>query len=658
MPSVSDLLNQIWSLFRSAGIADELSIFRHIATLLISIKGSEKSGAPFSQVIEGLEATQVDRIVGLLRQASSQAGAAGTLFDRHILFRLSSMLAGGRYITPRHVVRHMVHLSNITSEHQIADFACGSGGLLVHANTITGRTDMAAWGIELSPEWVTLAEANAALHDLPHVKIESGNALRIAGPNGTLAEHTFDRILMNPPFGEKIDSTVATKALPSNWPSGGRSETALLALALHKLRSGGCAAVLAPTGLLFSNSAAESFLRTTIVEQFHLEALITLPNDAFQPFSQLQTHLFLVTRPIDSENRVTDTWLFRAQEDGYSSGRSRDLTIDPITPNDLTRVETVIDWWRAEYREQPWFHQSGLSLFRQDANDTLDLLTIDTDQTLAIQRIELYRPPNVIQRFLVISVGTEQQTITQRLLLPLNGTELPEFINDLERSLRERYELTTKDSLPTPIILHQGFALHTAVVVGSGRLLGICVAKELVQNRHYELRPDSYILQPAETAEILPPLDLLNEIQKNSQQLQQRVGRLLDYLEPIRRTEQPLLSPVLRAESGITTLQPFGILNSEQQTVWQWIQQQTIPSADPNVPTTAKPFQPKDIDGVGDADEVSNVTTSMITLIEKMGLIVPVTYAIPDNNTPTVFYRLTTEKDLWDGVTENEDEAK
>lgn len=661
MPSVSELLNQIWSIFRSAGIADELAIIRHTATVLVAIKRSAATGTSVRQVIEGLDPAQVDRIIDLLRLAISRVGNAGTLFDRHILFRLSSMLAGGRYVTPRHVVRHMVYLSDIDPEHEIADFACGSGGLLVHVSSVVGQTDSAAWGIELSPEWATLAEANAELHDLSEVTIESGNALRIAGVNGTLATQTFDRILMNPPFGERVDSALAAQALPPDWPSGGRSETALFALALHKLRPGGRAAVLAPTGLLFNNSAAESTLRTNIVEQFHLEALVTLPNDAFQPYSQLQTHLLLVTKPTVDEgnetNQPKETWLFHAQDDGYSSGRSRNLTEDPATSNDLSRIETVIDWWRTANGAQPWFAQSGLSLFRQDSNDVLDLLTIDTAQALSLQRIDLYRPPSGAPQFLIVTGGTDQQSITQRLMVPLAGDGSPEFISDLERLLRDQYELKAKDPLPTPIILHQGFPLHTAVVIGNGRLLGICVSKELIQNRHYELRPDSYILQPAETAEILPPLDLLNEIQENSQQLQQRVNRLLDYLEPMRRTEQPLLSPILRNESG-TRVQPFGMLDAEQIAVWRQIEGQTIPTEDPNTPSAAKPFQPREIDGVGDADEVSNNTNATIDLLEKMGLIVPVTYAIPDNNNPTAFYRLTTEKDLWDGIAEGEDEAE
>ena len=125
----------------------------------------------------------------------------------------------------------------------------------------------------------------------------------------------------------------------------------------------------------------------------------------------------------------------------------------------------------------------------------------------------------------------------------------------------------------------------------------------------------------------------------------------------MRRTEQPLLSPILRNESG-TRVQPFGMLDAEQIAVWRQIEGQTIPTEDPNTPSAAKPFQPREIDGVGDADEVSNNTNATIDLLEKMGLIVPVTYAIPDNNNPTAFYRLTTEKDLWDGIAEGEDEAE
>ena len=35
MPSVRELLNQVWALFRQAGIADDLTIIEHIAALLL-----------------------------------------------------------------------------------------------------------------------------------------------------------------------------------------------------------------------------------------------------------------------------------------------------------------------------------------------------------------------------------------------------------------------------------------------------------------------------------------------------------------------------------------------------------------------------------------------------------------------------------------------
>ncbi|MCB0109088.1 MAG: N-6 DNA methylase, partial [Caldilineaceae bacterium] len=495
MPSISELLNQIWSIFRGAGIADELAIIRHTATLLVAIKRSAAASTSSGQVIEGLDSVQTDQIIDLLRKAISLAGDTGTLFDRYVLFRLPGMLAGGRYPTPRHVVKSMIHLSDIDPESNIADFACGSGGFLIYGKDPIVHKSVTMLGVELSPEWAELAKANVALHELSGIRIEPGNSLRLMGQTGPFSGHTFDRVMMAQSFGERVDSKVAVRALPPDWPSAGRSETALLALALHKLRPGGRAAVLAPTGLLFSNSAAESFLRSTIVGQFHLEALITLPDDAFQPFSQLQTHLFLVTKPSVDEgnepNPPKESWLFHAQDDGYSSGRSRNLTEDPATPNDLSRIETVIDWWRTANGAQPWFAQSGLSLFQQASNDALDLLTIDTDQSLSLQRIDLYRPPSGAAQFLLVTAGADQQSITQRLIVPLAGEGSPEFVSDLEQLLRDRYELKAKDPLPTPIILHQGFPLHSAVVVGNGRLLGICVSKELIQNRHYELRPDS-----------------------------------------------------------------------------------------------------------------------------------------------------------------------
>jgi len=339
--SIASLLNNVWAAFRRAGITDDLRIIEQTAALLL-----EQEGVKLDSSLPALSVPQEfdqDNVRQQLEKASQQAGGAGVLFDRYILFRLDNMRPGGQYPTPRHIVRLMTALAE-TAGKAVADFACGSGGLLIHSQ------GSELFGVDISPEWARIARANLQLHE-KQGDIREGNALRVVK-----STEQFERIVMAPPFGGKIKSDFGT-----------RSETALINLALNHLATNGRAALLAPGGVLFSDSSAEEKLRQRLVDDVTLEAIITLPNDAFQPYSTLTTHLLLIEnkQPVDEGC----TWFLRPVYDGYISGRGRDLTTDPKMPNDLTLVEQAV----TAFRQPPAF-QEGIPLAAQPLSENGTLL--------------------------------------------------------------------------------------------------------------------------------------------------------------------------------------------------------------------------------------------------------------------------------------------
>ena len=129
MEGVSVSLNQVWSEFRRGGVNDDISIISQITDILLAIQ--RQSGPFFSKNIQKAD-IDYNLIKQYLRQALKQNfGDAGDLFDRYVLFRLDKMIPGGRYPTPRHIVHLMALLADSEGK-QVADFASGSGGLLIH----------------------------------------------------------------------------------------------------------------------------------------------------------------------------------------------------------------------------------------------------------------------------------------------------------------------------------------------------------------------------------------------------------------------------------------------------------------------------------------------------------------------------------------------
>jgi len=632
MEGIPGLLNQVWTEFRKGGITDDIAIIGQVADILLTIVGKpgliSQSSALKSEVDRS-------RIKSLLQQAVEQNnGDAGDLFDRFVLFRLDQMLPGGRYPTPRHIVQFMVTLADAKGT-QVADFACGSGGLLIHSegSQLTGA--------EISQEWAQLAQANALLHDRP-MKPRTGNALRVIHES-----ETFERVLMNPPFGEKIKSEY-----------GSRSETALNAFALNHLADGGRAALLAPSGLLFSGSQFEAKLRQRMVEENHLEAIIALPSDSFQPFSILQTHLLLVTRTQPDENALT--WFLRPAYDGYVSGRGRDLTQAPQTPNDLTLAEKAVLASRQMVQANGDVPFTIQPLMNRD--EVLGALVKVGDQALLVNVRSLpgkkgkkEKGKTEIDEPALLLFEVQVGEVRQFWRYAIQKDSTPEIENDHEALIRDRSFLKKIDPLPLPDLYQNqnaqaGQSLSAESALGHGvvikcaanekaDLLGVAVPRQSLRSLDYALDPERFVHAPEISPELRLPHDILREIHDNQQNLARRMDRLAGWLvtEPNRQVSIP--SPIMITGT-------FGQLNEAQNRIWRTIEALTEGVPEDSAIKTGTPFTPDDILNQNETIGEGVIQLSL-EIFEAMGLIVPVTYRHPATNELLPGYRRVQESDIW-----------
>ncbi len=680
--SIASLLNNVWAAFRRAGITDDLRIIEQTAALLLEQEGVQPGSGSDSDSDSPLPALSVPQEFDLknvrqqLKDASQQAGGAGVLFDRYILFRLDDMRDGGRYPTPRHIVRLMTALAG-TAGHTVADIACGSGGLLIHSQ------GSELFGVDISPEWARLARANLRLHKKPG-DIREGNALRVVK-----SDERFERIVMNPPFGEKIASDFGT-----------RSETALINLALNHLATNGRAALLAPGGVLFSDSSAEEKLRRRLVDDVTLEAIITLPNDAFQPYSTLTTHLLLIEnkQPVDEGC----TWFLRPVYDGYISGRGRDLTTDPKMPNDLTLVEQAV----TAFRKPPAF-QEGIPLAVQPLSENGTLLGYLIRPAAGVSLLSVrYLPAQgtEVQEGDASAQGTEVQagpaattglegdasaqgTEVQDGDASAQGTEVQEGdasaqaaepalfllevqqqekrtfwkfasqaspapkkvpleeVKDAEKLVRERLGLKKKDPLSPPNVFQAqsirwgnaekqtvGGLMIKTFATERPQLMGVAIPRATLKARKYTLQPDDYLRPPEIRAELKRPHDTLLGIYQRQQELAQRMNRLAGWLVPQRSPEHSI-------PGKVDVQAPFDALSAVQRNIWQAIE--GLKEGE-----SARPFTAADI-AVDGCTEIEKRLT--LEMFEAMGLIVPITLKHPESGQLLNRYRLVESNDRWTG---------
>lgn len=658
MDRVSKLLDLVWSNFRRAGIVDDLSIIEHIAALLLANSGVELSkDEAWPRKPPAQLDPKIEDIKKYLAEAADQVevGRAATLFDSYVLFRLPNMLPGGRYPTPRHIVKSMLRLIKVESNHRVADFACGSAGFLVRRPLADQLTENLTLGIDISPEWTKLARANTILHGLSSATIKARNALQVFDPDGELSETTFERILMNSPFGEKVDEKLAERTLGQKI--GSRSETVLTVLALKKLAEGGQAALLVPLGLLLINSKGEQELRRQLVHDHELDAVVSLPKEALQPYSPLQTNLLLVRKSQPSEESLT--WFLQVEQDGYPAGRGRDLTKDPDpSKSDLPFLEGVLIN-RATHFDfvlpDEATPQVGIRRVVEDNN----LLGLVCQGILAeLTSVDLYpQPSQATSAFLLAEITT--QTAEQRVCVcvPLNGDE-PSLVENRVQLIQKLYQSKRQEFDPGTRLLSQTVKA-VAIAISSGnqtveidkvRLLGVAVQRDSIQEPVYDLRPERYVGKQQESRSTDSPAKLLANIYKNQQKLLQHIDSLFS------RLELPPISDQEELPSRLIEIEPFGTLSREQQEVWEQVRKETEPARNDHSDEylTAVHFTPEKLSTIS-SEEVSDTTHLTLELLERMGVIVHVTIADPNTSEPVALYRRVTERDLWQLDSEESD---
>jgi predicted RNA methylase len=393
-------INQIWQIFTAAGVTDPLTIIENLAYFFLreefQIGDLYELSSSRRQLLESQQSTRggftpIDLLPDLLNKLPDLRGLpdikqlvpqftnslgidgylkiggavhellqddspAGQIFNEVLPGFLERMEPGGRYFTPRHLTRWVASLLETFPEARLADFACGSGGFLVAAAEKLPQVT----GVEISPNWARLAFTNCLLHSIKKPDIRIGNSLAIFGKREK--ETKFDCILMNPPFGAKVDDSLVQMAF--DFKMSGRSETVLTALACEHLSENGQMVVFVPSGSLFANSGGEQILREGWIENGELSAVISFPKDSFQPYSQTPTHALLIEKKARPDYV---NWFFRPRYDGFTSGRNRQP--DPEN-NDLPLIQTALqernivsEYWMSTDKQKGLM---GEALFRND----------------------------------------------------------------------------------------------------------------------------------------------------------------------------------------------------------------------------------------------------------------------------------------------------
>jgi type I restriction enzyme M protein len=271
----------------------------------------------------------------------------GDLYE-YLLSKLTTAGINGQFRTPRHIIQLMVEMVAPQPTETVVDPACGTGGFLVetmaylrrehtstegvHEQEVEGAKEKIYSGDLLEPHrehiqtnmfhgfdfdatMLRIAAMNLLLHGLQapniHYQDTLGGSFRDNFPQ--LADGKFDVVLANPPFKGALDYDEVEPALLRKVKTK-KTELLFIALILRMLANGGRCAMIVPDGVLFGSSKAHQAIRSRLIDENQLEAVISLPSGVFKPYAGVSTAILIFTKG----GRTDNVWFFDLQDDGFS----------------------------------------------------------------------------------------------------------------------------------------------------------------------------------------------------------------------------------------------------------------------------------------------------------------------------------------------------
>lgn len=277
-----------------------------------------------------------------LKLLNAESEIKGDAFE-YFLRELSTGNDLGEYFTPRHIVKLMVKLANPQYGEKVYDPACGTGGFLIEAfrhikrnckqtrDVIKHLKEDTIWGVELT-NTTRIAKMNMIIIGDGHNNIIQGDSLK------NIQKKKYDIVLANPPYGTTTDWG---NLYPVDSKSG---DVVFIEHILESLKDqdSRCAFIM-QEGALFRTSDLR--LRKYILENYCIDAIISLPKGVFLPYTPVKTEILIISR----KKQTDKIWCYCVQNDGFELTGLR----KKIKENDIP--DLIAKWENKEMGDNAWF---------------------------------------------------------------------------------------------------------------------------------------------------------------------------------------------------------------------------------------------------------------------------------------------------------------
>lgn len=246
----------------------------------------------------------IQKIAEGIADFSTDSDTLGDAYEYLIgQFAAGSGKKAGEFYTPQQISTILSEIVALDSQDpatgkkgkldKVLDFACGSGSLLLNVRKRIkedGGTVGKIYGQENNITTYNLARMNMLLHGMKDTEFEifHGDTLKnqwdILNEVNPTKKTVFDAIVANPPFSLRWEPN-DTLAEDFRFKSHGlapksAADFSFLLHGFHFLSKEGTMAIILPHGVLFRGGAEER-IRTKLLQDNHIDAVIGLPSNLF-----------------------------------------------------------------------------------------------------------------------------------------------------------------------------------------------------------------------------------------------------------------------------------------------------------------------------------------------------------------------------------------
>ena len=198
--------------------------------------------------------------------------------------------SGGEFFTPSDVSELLTRLGTVgkTEVNKVYDPACGSGSLLLKAQSVLGRDAVRQgyFGQEINITTYNLCRINMFLHDVGFDKFNIACEDTLLNPQHW-DDEPFELIVSNPPYSIKWvgDDDPLRINDPRFAPAGvlapkSKADLAFIMHSLSWLAPNGTAAIVCFPGIMY-RGGAEQKIRKYLVDNNFIDCVIQLPSNLF-----------------------------------------------------------------------------------------------------------------------------------------------------------------------------------------------------------------------------------------------------------------------------------------------------------------------------------------------------------------------------------------